>query len=124
MFSFGVVVVQLLLDKADIFTENTKTFREVKEAVQKRLPPLELIPAEFSSLRWLARHLLAKDHRDRPTASSLLSGGWGEEDEDFTKDRKLKRRHTFHTNKECSGRFALGRSGRFALHPFEVFAQH
>jgi serine/threonine protein kinase len=41
MFSFGVVVVQLLLGKVGIFTENAKSFKEVKEATQKRLPPLE-----------------------------------------------------------------------------------
>jgi serine/threonine protein kinase len=105
MFSFGVVVVQVLLGKENakfgVFTENTKTFKEVKEATQKRLPPLELMPAEFPSLQWLAKHLLAKDSKDRPTASSLLSEPWGGEDEDSTKDRKLKRRHTVHAKKDA-----------------------
>jgi serine/threonine protein kinase len=100
MFSFGVVVVQLLLGKVGIFTENAKSFKEVKEATQKRLPPLELMPVEFPSFQWLAKHLLAKDSRDRPTASTLLSEPWGEEDEDVTKDRKLKRRHTVHAKED------------------------
>jgi serine/threonine protein kinase len=101
MFSFGVVVVQLLLGKVGIFTENAKSFKEVKEATQKRLPPLELMPAEFPSLQWLAEHLLAKDSRDRPTASSLLSEPWGERDEAVTKDRNLKRRHTVHEKEDA-----------------------
>jgi serine/threonine protein kinase len=101
MFSFGVVVVQLLLGKVGIFTENAKSFKEVKEATQKRLPPLDLMPAEFPSFHWLAKHLLAKDSRDRPTASSLLSEPWGEEDEDVTKDRNFKRRHTVHAKEDA-----------------------
>jgi serine/threonine protein kinase len=59
------------------------------------------MPAEFPSLQWLAEHLLAKDSRDRPTASSLLSEPWGEEDEDVTKDRNFKRRHTVHAKEDA-----------------------
>jgi serine/threonine protein kinase len=100
MFSLGVVIVQVLLGKVGIFTENTRTYKEVKEATKQRLPPLELMPAECPSLQWLTKHLLAKDYLSRPTASNLLHDPWGEEDEEEDASRKLKRRHTVHVQED------------------------
>jgi serine/threonine protein kinase len=100
MFSLGVVIVQVLLGKVGIFTENTRTYKEVKEATKQRLPPLELMPAECPSLQWLTKHLLAKDYLSRPTASNLLLDPWGEEDEEEDASRKLKRRHTVHVQED------------------------
>jgi len=83
MFSFGVVVVQMLICKMGIFTENARTYKDIKEATLRRPPPLELMPIEFPRFRGLAQKLLAKDFRDRPTAASMLQQVW---EEDFSED--------------------------------------
>jgi serine/threonine protein kinase len=93
MFSLGVVIVQVLIGKAGIFTENTRTFKDVMKATRARLPPFELMPLEFPTLRWVAENLLAKDPQDRPSADYLLEIPW-EPEEDC---RKLQRRHSFHS---------------------------
>jgi serine/threonine protein kinase len=101
MFSLGVVVVQILIGKSGIFTEGTRTYREVKEVTKVRLPPFELMPLELPSLAWLAQKLLAKDHEARPTADSLLQGPWEDVGNGKTDckvvHRRPTRRHTDHT---------------------------
>jgi serine/threonine protein kinase len=79
MFSFGVVVVQMLLGKIGIFTENTITFQDIKDATNNRVPPFELMPIEFPSFRDLAKRLLAKDLNARPTAAKMLQEPWQQE---------------------------------------------
>jgi serine/threonine protein kinase len=105
MFSFGVVVVQLLIGKVGIFTEDTKTYRDVKSATQVRLPPFELMPLECPGLRWVAEKLLAKNHTDRPSANYLLESPWQEEDCNAHGQRRvLQRRHSFHSKTMLSPR--------------------
>jgi len=112
MFSLGVVVMQMLIGKMGIFTENTSTYREVKEATKLREPPFELMPIEFPCFTGLAKKLLAKDFHARPTAESMLQECWddvviSDSNEDRASEpnaepelRKavLQRRHTFHSN--------------------------
>jgi len=76
MFSLGVVVVQTLIGKTGIFTQNTRTYKEVFEATRKRPPPFELMPVEFPALQGLAQKLLEKDFQARPSASSMLEHPW------------------------------------------------
>lgn len=76
MFSLGVVVVQALIGKTGIFTENTRTYKEVFEATRRRPPPFELMPHEFPALQGLAQKLLMKNFQDRPSASSMLERPW------------------------------------------------
>jgi serine/threonine protein kinase len=76
MFSFGVVVTQLLIGKVGIFTEDTRTYKDIKGATQVRRPPFELMLPEHPSLRWVAEKLLAKDQDDRLSANDLLEMPW------------------------------------------------
>jgi len=76
MFSLGVVVVQTIIGKTGIFTENTRTYKECFEATRKRIPPFELMPVEFPALQGLAQKLLLKDFQCRPSASSMLEHPW------------------------------------------------
>jgi serine/threonine protein kinase len=92
MFSLGVVVVQMLLGKTGIFTEGTRTHREVMKATSVRNPPLELMPLEFPHFRWLGEKLLAKDFLARPTAASLLVEPWGEKIEPIAESDSALRR--------------------------------
>jgi serine/threonine protein kinase len=110
MFSLGVVMVQMMIGKVGIFTEGTRTYRDIKEATQVRLPPFELMPLECPNLRVLAERLLAKDHQVRPTAASVLSEPWKDIDtsEEQLSMRKKARRQTCHHDEEnlkawCNG---------------------
>lgn len=76
MFSLGVVLVQMLIGRTGIFTENAKTYREIEEATKSRQPPFDSMPAHLPNLKWLARKLLAKDVRSRPSVDSLLQKPW------------------------------------------------
>jgi serine/threonine protein kinase len=100
MFSFGVVLVQMLIGKTGIFTENTRTYKEMMEATKCRLPPFELMPLEWPSLQRLAEQLLSKDLQARPTAATVLHSMW----DDIVAESaagstpsaaRLRRRHTF-----------------------------
>jgi serine/threonine protein kinase len=82
MFSFGVVVMQMLIGKMGIFVEKTRTYKEVQEATKQRPPPFELMPIEFPGFRSLAQKLLEKDFQARPTAASLLRENWEHWDAD------------------------------------------
>lgn len=71
-FSFGVVVIQMVTGKTGIFTENAKTYKDVKQATETRRPPFHLVPMELQSFRWLAHKLLVKDLQARFTATEIL----------------------------------------------------
>lgn len=108
MFSLGVVIVQMLIGKVGIFTSDTSSYKEIEQATRWRVPPFELMPTEFPSLRELARKLLAKDVDARPSAASILQEplsaaimplrpSLADLDPQET-DVKLHRRHTVHSH--------------------------
>lgn len=83
MFSLGVVFMQLLIDRVPssssrcgLFTENTKNFREVREATQTRQIPFYCISPTYSHLRGFVEQLLERDPELRPTATDLLCDSW------------------------------------------------
>jgi len=80
-FSFGVVILQILTDRVPdrhrprcgIFTENTKTFSDIKVATQTREAQISL-PVEYGArLQELTSKLLVKGSAQRPTVSEALS---------------------------------------------------
>jgi serine/threonine protein kinase len=87
MFSLGVVVLQTLIGRMGIFTDDTTTFKDVEEATRCRSPPFDAIPSEYPRLKWLAQKLLVKDFRSRPSATVVLQEPWGD-------IPKSQRRHT------------------------------
>lgn len=78
MFSLGVVMLQLMLDRVPdsgnncgIFVEDTISYRDVRAATQTREPPFECLPACYTQLGQLARQLLQKDPSLRPSATMM-----------------------------------------------------
>lgn len=91
MFSLGVVMLQLMLDRVPdsgnncgIFVEDTSSYRDVRAATQNREPPFECLPASYPQLGQLARQMLQKDPSLRPSATMMeaeieaLSESWTE----------------------------------------------
>uniref|UniRef100_A0A7S1ALD0 Protein kinase domain-containing protein n=1 Tax=Noctiluca scintillans TaxID=2966 RepID=A0A7S1ALD0_NOCSC len=76
VFSLGVCMVQLLVDKYGIFTENCANMSEVSEATQHRPVPLELLPRSWVRLPCLVGRLLARDQQDRFTVNRALEDPW------------------------------------------------
>jgi len=94
----GVVIVQMLIGKMGIFTEGTSTYKEVEDATKNRLPPFDLMPLEFPSLKWLAQKLLAQDFKSRPSAASawvqMLEEPWKDTSSVESVDHQSQQRHT------------------------------
>jgi len=95
MFSLGVVVVQAVIGKTGIFTENTRTYKEVFEATRSRPPPFDLMPVEFPALQGVAQQMLLKDFQGRPSASSMLEHPWEATPQERTLAKLSDGRHRF-----------------------------
>jgi serine/threonine protein kinase len=91
MFSLGVVVLQMLIGRTGIFTDDTTTFKDVAEATRSRSPPFDAIPSEYPRLKWLAQKLLVKEFRSRPSAACVLQEPWEDVQAVLPKSQ---RRHT------------------------------
>jgi serine/threonine protein kinase len=84
MFSFGVVIMQLLLNRvpssrvpfAGIFQEGCRDARQVFQETLRRVPPFDAMPAEMPQLTQLVRRLLAKNRKERPNAVTAQSDDW------------------------------------------------
>lgn len=71
MFSLGVVISQLLMERSGLFTEGTSCLKDIKHATQTREPPFDSI--DQMHLRKLARDLLEKVPSARSRAVDALS---------------------------------------------------
>jgi serine/threonine protein kinase len=94
MFSLGVVVLQMLIGRMGIFTDDTTTFKDVEEATRCRTPPFELMPVEYPSLKWLAQKLLSKEFQIRPSAKSLLQEPWEDVPKGSPNNAQLRNRRS------------------------------
>jgi serine/threonine protein kinase len=81
VFSFGVVMLQMMSDRVPrehgprcgVFTENTKSYNDIKVATRTRVPDMSSMVACGTHLRRLTEKLLTKDSAQRPNASEALS---------------------------------------------------
>jgi serine/threonine protein kinase len=79
-FSLGVVVLQMMIDKVPdsdrprcgIFTENTETFKDIRDATQTRDPQVSSMVGCGVRLQELATQLLIKDPAQRPNVAEAL----------------------------------------------------
>lgn len=88
MFSMGVCMIQMVLDKipplgartnvtpGGIFIEGLVTIEDICQATRTREPPFHLMPASMQKLTRLLRELLAKRMTWRPTPSQVLKDPW------------------------------------------------
>jgi serine/threonine protein kinase len=91
LFSTGVVMIQMLIDKVQIgiFQEGCTNVQEIFVATRKREPPFHLMPPQFPLLKALVEKLLQKRRQHRPTAVQALRDPWldgcgeGDADEDW-----------------------------------------
>jgi len=91
IFSMGVVIMQVLIDKippsgprtattpGGIFIEGCATMKEIIQATKTRTPPFHLMPAGVPGLTQLLRSLLVKTMQQRPTAPQVLKDSWFDE---------------------------------------------
>lgn len=97
MFSMGVVIMQMLLNRVPphhnppqgfevlpngIFTEGTNSLREAGLAAKSREPPFDSMPLELADLTAILKRLLTKDVKKRPLAPSVLGSAWFSGDEE------------------------------------------
>jgi len=86
VFSLGVVVMQVLLDKVPdltgqgkgggLFLENCFSLKEVEVATKTRAPPWHLMPRDMPGLVPLVQTILQKDLSRRPRAPQVLQHSW------------------------------------------------
>lgn len=90
VFSMGVVVMQMLLDRipphhnppecevlpGGIFTEGATTLNEASTVAKTREPPTDALPPEFQPVATLARKMLEKDVQKRLQAKQVLRDAW------------------------------------------------
>jgi len=83
LFSMGVVMMQLVIDKVPtderacgIFQERCRNVQEIFAATKTRSPPWHLMPRGFPLLSSLVQRLLRKERRLRPTAAQVLKDPW------------------------------------------------